>query len=187
MSTVFVTTYEVIGALEVARAHYAAIDAALRAQWGFVTELNGAGFRPDSTGGVRSIFFDDLPPGWRMVGTDNGLIEAVCRKGSNIGKAVAQKLMELPRTPQPHDLASAFGYNPPHFAIENGRIYFATDLKVTFPSERIFLRLPRFADDGFVPDEDKLRAIPESAFMAAIEANNAEARRQREARKGGAA
>ncbi|PTR05067.1 MULTISPECIES: hypothetical protein [unclassified Novosphingobium] len=187
MSTVFLTTYEVIGALDAARAHYAAINAAVRTQWAFVTEVNGEGFRPDSNGGVRSIFFHELPPGWRKIGSENGNVEAVPHKGSNLGKVAARKLLELPRAPQPHALASAFGYNPPHFAIENGRIYFATDLTVTFPSERIFLRLPRFADDGFVPDEDKLRAIPESEFMAAIEAHNAEARRLREAQEGGAA
>jgi hypothetical protein len=187
MSTVFVTTYEVTGALDVARAHYAAIDAAIRKQWAFISDVNGIGFRPDSKGGIRSVLFHDLPPGWRKIGTEKGDIEAVPHKGSNLGKVAATKLSELPRAPQPHDLASAFGYNPPHFAIDNGRIYFATDCIVTFPSERIFLRLPRFVDDGFMPDEDRLRAIPESEFMTAIEAHNAEAKRKRKSQQGGAA
>jgi hypothetical protein len=164
MSGVFVTTYEVIGALDIARAHYKAIKAALKAQWAFIREVDGTGFRPDSNGGVRSVMFKALPPGWRKIGRDNGDVEAVPYKSSKLGKAAALKLAEIAKAPQSHELAAAFGYNPPHFAIENGRIYFATDCVVTFPAERIFLRLPRFSKDGFVPNENQLRAIPERIY-----------------------
>lgn len=180
MSKVYVTTYEVIGACDLARAHYDAIDAACEAQWAFVYEVGGKGYRPDHAGGLRSVFFDEVPAGWRKIGLDQGMAEAVPRKSTLIGKAAMQRIAALPRAPQSHDLAARYGYNPPHFAIDGGKIYFATDIALTFPAERIFLRLPRFADDGFEPNEAHLRALPESELMAAIEAHNAEAKRQRE-------
>jgi|GEM_PF-2220643 len=184
MSKVFVTTYEVIGALELAHAHYAAVDAAKASQWAYVEELGGSGFRPSHSGGMRSIFFESVPAGWRKIGSDNGKIEALPLKSTKIGKAAAAKIASLNSAPLPHDLASSYGYNPPHFAIDGGKIYFASELRVTFPADRIFLRLPRFAEDGFEPNEAHLRALPESEFMAAIEAHNAEAKRLQE---GGAA
>lgn len=184
MSKVFVTTYEVIGAHEIAHAHYQAIDAARLAHWDFVTEVGGAGFRPSHNGGVRSVFFEQLPSGWRKIGLDGAKVEAVPLKSTKSGKAMAENMAALPQAPKPGDLASSYGYNPPHFAIDGGKIYFPTEMQVYFPVERIFLRLPRFAEDGFEPDEAILHAIPESQFMAAIEAHNAEAKRQRE---GGAA
>lgn len=187
MSKVFVTTYEVIGALELAHAHYDAVDAARAAQWDFVNELGGEGYRPSHNGGLRSVFFTEIPIGWRKIGTDKGKIEAVPSKGTKAGKAAAQRISGLPSAPSASDLAASYGYNPPHFAISGGTIYFPTELFLKFPQERIFLRLPRFAEDGFEPNEAHLRALPESEFMAAIEAHNAEAKRQRETTGGGAA
>ncbi len=184
MSTVYVTTYEVIGAHEVAHAHYDAANLAKQAHWKFVDELGGSGYRPSHNGGLRSVFFEQLPPGWRKVGRDGTKLEALPLKSSKTGKALAEQIAALPQAPKPGDLASSYGYNPPHFAIDGGKIYFPTEVQVTFPVARIFLRLPRFAEDGFEPDEAILQAIPESQFMAAIEAHNAEAKRQRE---GGAA
>lgn len=184
MSQVFITTYEVIGALDLAHAHYDAVDAARAAQWDFVEEVGGKGLRPSNSGGLRSVFFADLPSGWRKVGMDRGNVEAVPLKSTKIGKQAVERMAALPLAPSPHDLASAYGYNPPHFAISGGTIYFPTEMFLKFPRERIFLRLPRFAGDEFEPDDTKLRARPESEFMAALEAHNAEARRQRE---GGAA
>lgn len=184
MSKVFVTTYEVIGALEIAHAHYAAVDAAREACWDFVREVGGAGYRPSYAGGLRAVFFEQLPAGWRKIGRDGEKVEAVPLKSTKIGKAMAERIAALPQAPKPGDLASSYGYNPPHFAIDGGKIYFPGELQVTFPVERIFVRLPRFAEDGFEPDETILQAIPESQFMAAIEAHNFEARRRAE---GGAA
>lgn len=185
MSKVFVTTYEVIGALDLAHAHYDAVDAAREAHWDFVSDIGGKGFRPSHNGGLRSVFFAEVPAGWRKIGTDKGNIEAIPLKRTRIGKAAAQRISDLPLAPSASELASRYGYNPPHFAISGGTIYFPAELFLKFPQDRIFLRLPRFAEDGFEPNEAQLRALPESEFMAAIEAHNTEAKRQREVNEGG--
>lgn len=184
MSKVFVTTYEVIGALDIATIHYAVVDAAQKACFDFADQVGGEGYRPSTNGSLRSVFFKALPAGWRKIGADHRAVEAVPLKSTKIGKALAAQMAALPSAPSSHDLAALFGYNPPHFPIDGGRIFFVTDLRILFPSERIFLSIPRFAEDGFKPDETILRALPESEFMAAIEAHNTEARRRNE---GGAA
>lgn len=193
--SVYVTTYEIIGQYELADDYYARINAAREAQWGFVREIGAIGFRPSHDGGVTTLFFRTLPTGWRKVGGDRENIEARPRKGSKIGNELAARISALPRAPQSHELAAAYGYDPKQWAVDGGRIYFPSDVTTGFERRRFFLRLPRFAEDGFEPDEARLRAIPESELMAAIEAHNAEAKRRREAhnaeaksrREGGAA
>lgn len=180
MSKVFVTTYEIIGARHLAQAHYAAIDAARDAHWSFVSEVGGVGYRPGHNGGLSSVFFESLSEGWRKVGFHDGKVEARPLKNTKIGKALARKINDLRRAPQAPSLAGSYGYNPRHFPIDGGSIYFPSEIQVKFPDERIFLRIPRFADDGFEPDETNLRAVPESELMAAIEAHNAWANRLRE-------
>lgn len=187
MSKVYITTYEVIGALDLAHNHYEAVDAARAAQWDFAHDVGGLGYRPSHDGGLRSVFFAEVPTGWRKIGQDKGNIEAVPLKSTKIGKEAVQRMCNLPLAPSAHDLAAAYGYNPPHFAMSGRTIYFPTELFLKFPQDRIFIRLPRFAEDGFEPNEAHLRALPESELMAAIEAHNAEAKRQREAEEGGAA
>lgn len=184
---IYVTTYEVIGGHEVAEAHFAAIDAAQQEHWAFATEMGGCGFRPNSDGGVRSVFFDELPSGWRKVGTDRGKIEACPRRSTQTGKLAEQAMRALLRCPDAGSLARSFGYSPSELAIDGSRgvIYFPTVMRTEHPVQRTFLRLPRFAKDGFEPDPAMLRALPESEFMAALEAHNAEARRLRA--EGGAA
>lgn len=183
MSRVYVTTYEVIGAgIPLAEDHAAAIDNARAIQWAYSQQIGGAGFRPSHNGGVRTILFDTLPKGWRKVGLDRGKIEGVPRKDSKAGKEIAASIAALPEAPQPHHLAAALGYNPSEMALdsERGTIYFPTTVDVSFPTKRYFVRLPRFDRDGFDPDANILRAIPESELMKALEDHNAEARRRRE-------
>lgn len=187
MSKVFVTTYEVIGAHEIAAAHYAAVDAARKAHWEFVREVGGTGYQPGRCDGVIAVLFEQLPEGWRQIGMDKSLIKAVPHKGSRQGNALFEKMKAQPLPPSPEKLAGDYGYNPAEFPIDGTSIYFATTLRVTFPAERIFLRIPRTTSDGFEPNEAHLRALPESEFMAAVSAHNIEAQRQREAREGGAA
>ena len=182
MTQVFVTTYEVIGKFEATDDHYDAIKHARLLQCDFITDVGGVGFRPSHDGGLRSVMFETLPPGWRQIGMDKGKIEALPLKSTKIGKEMVAQIDALPKAPRATDLAARFGYNPKEFAIDGGTIYFPTELKITFPTKRIFLRLPRFTGDDFEPNEAHLRAIPESEFMAAIEAHNAEAKRQREGR-----
>lgn len=187
MSKVFITTYEVIGAHEIATAHYAAVDNARNAHWAFVKKVGGSGYQPGYGGGVVAVLFEQLPAGWRQICTEKNWIKAVPHKATREGKAVYEKMKALPVPPSPEQLCADYGYQPSEFPIEGTTIYFATALRVTFPSERIFLRIPRTASDGFEPNEAHLRALPESEFMAAIEAHNAEAKRQHEAKEGGAA
>lgn len=187
MSKVFTTTYEVIGAHEIAAAHYAAVDAARKAHWEFVQEVGGTGYQPGWGQGVIAVFFEKLPPAWRKIGGESSMIKAVPHKGSSVGKGLFERMKALPLPPSPEKLAGDYGYKPAEFPIDGTSIYFATSLRVTFPAERIFLRIPRTAIDGFEPNEAHLRALPESEFMAAVSAHNIEAQRQREAKKGSAA
>jgi hypothetical protein len=182
--SVYVTTYEVIGeGLAKADAYYAQADAARQAHWDWAESIGGSGIRPDHNGGLRSVFFDgDTPKGWRKVGKQQGKIEAVPNRGTKSGKEAERQMQALDRIPNPDVLAAAFGYAPNELAIDGNRgvIYFPTELRVSFPQARTFLRLPRFAKDGFTPDESELRAVPESEMMKAVEDHNAEARRLRE-------
>jgi hypothetical protein len=182
MPTVYVTTYEVISdGVPIADEHFHAIDAAHAAHWQFVEQLGGKGFRPAHDGGLRSVFFETIPAGWRKIGNDKGLTEAVPRKGSTAGKDLVKRIAELPRAPDAWALASRLGYSTTEFACDGTKLYFPTAIALSFPASRMFLRLPRFSEDGFNPEESFLRALPESEFMRAVEDHNAEARRLREA------
>lgn len=184
MGQVFVTTYELIGrAVEKAKAFYAEADAARDAQWAWAESLGGSGFRPSHDGGVRTVFFTgELPTGWRSVGRERGKTEAAPRRSTKSGKAADEAMAALPKAPRPNRLAAAVGYSPNEMAMDGDRgvIYFPTELHVSQPTDRYFVRLPRFERDGFTPDERELRAIPESELMKALEDHNAEAKRLRE-------
>lgn len=185
MGQVFVTTYEVIGAgILIAEDFYKSVMAAREAYWSFATDVGGQGFRPSSYGSIRSVLFDgELPEGWKKVGAGRGRIEATPRKTSKAGRAFADAIKALPPMPRAEKLAGALGYNPSEMAMDTnkGVVYFPTELQVAHPECRTFVRLPRFANDGFEPDPSLLRALPESEFMKAIEDHNAEAKRLREA------
>ncbi len=184
MSRIFTTTYEVIGeGVAIANGYYAEIEAARKEHWAFVESVGGDGFRPAHDGGLRAVFFAELPKGWRKVGREGKHIEAVPYKTSAAGKELVQRIRSLALAPRPHQLASSLGYSPSEMALDpdRGTIYFPTEIRVSHPEERTFLRLPRFATDGFEPDPAILRELPESALMLAIETHNAEAKRQREA------
>jgi hypothetical protein len=88
----------------------------------------------------------------------------------------------LPAAPNAFSLAARLGYSPNEMALdeEMGTIYFPMELRVSFPTKRSFIRLPRFANDGFSLDDKLLRALAESELMRAIEDHNAKARSLRE-------
>jgi len=181
-NSVYVTTYEVIGdGLAIAADFYAQVDAAQKAHWAFTESVGGVGFRPAHWGSITSVLFEELPAeGWKQIGRDKARIEATPRKTSKVGKALAEQIRALPVTPKGESLAGMLGYNPLEMAMDGFKVYFATELRTSHPTERIFVRIPRFANDGFEPDETMLRALPESEFMKAIEDHNAEAKRLRE-------
>lgn len=185
MSKIYTTTYEVIGAgIPIAEAHFEAVEAAQAVQWEFVESVGGVGFRPNSEGALLSVYFTEVPQGWRKIGSQGHKIETRPNKSTVAGKAAAKLIADLPHPPRATDLASQFGYNPSEWAIdrERGVIYFPTMMQVAHPEPRSFLRLPRFSGDGFEPDETILRALAESELMKAVEDHNAEAKRQREAK-----
>lgn len=185
MGQVFVTTYEVIGGgIAIADDFYASVDAARKAHWDFVTSVGGEGFRPAHYGSIRSVLFKgDAPDGWKKIGTDKGNTEATPRKASKVGRAFADAIKALPHMPKAEKLVGALGYNPSEMAMDTntGTIYFPTETRLSHPARRIFVRIPRFANDGFEPDPAMLCALPESEFMKAIEDHNAEAKRLSEA------
>lgn len=181
---VYVTAYEVIGdGLPISDEHHTLVDAAEAAHWSFVESVGGVGLRPARNGGLRSVFFQELPAGWRKIGSEGSKIECVPHKGSSIGKRLAKSIAELPKAPDAQQLSAKLGYQPSEMAIDGNRIFFPWALQVMFPAKRMFLRLPRFITDGFEPNPSMLRALPESEFMKAVEEHNAEAHRLREAGK----
>ena len=182
MSKVYVTTYEIVGAgLALATDHYRRCDEARAAQWAFVEEVGGCGMRPDHFGGLMSVLFDELPKCWRKRGFNQGKVEGIPNSQSNYGKALVKHMKALPCAPRPCALGSALGHNPMEMAMDaaTGRVFFTTDLRVFYPKERFFIRIPRYEGDGYVPDEAMLKAIPESTLMLAVETHNAEAARLR--------
>lgn len=182
MNSVFVTTYEVIGdGLPIAQEFYAQVDAARKAHWAFTESVGGVGFRPAHWGSIASVLFEELPEGWKQIGRNKGRIEAAPRKTSKVGKALVEAMKSLPATPKGESLAGMLGYNPSEMAMDGYKVYFASELRTSHPTERVFVRIPRFSSDGFEPNPAMLRALPESEFMKAIEDHNAEARRLREA------
>jgi len=171
---IYVTSYEVIDdGVAVAAKHYAEIDAARRSYWEFAKSKGAKGFRPTDTG-VRSLLVapSEVPVGWRSVGSDRGLTEIVPRRTTRVGKEALEEIRALPRSPTDSDLADLFGWNPPELPLDGYRIYFPTSVRISLPADRYFLRLPRFANDGW-PGDPRLKEIPESTLMLAIEGHNA--------------
>ncbi len=178
MTQVFVTTYEIVGeGLKLAEAHFAEVDRVEGEHWKVVKQFSAKGYRPGPTGGIRSLFFKEMPTGFRKVGFGkNKAIEAVPHKGSKAGKAAHAAIDAVPRTPRGERLAVQFGYGDAGHITDGYSIYFATAMRIHLPRERYFLRLPRQEGDGYVAP-DTLKAMPESEFMAAIEAHNEIAQR----------
>lgn len=181
---VTVTTFEIIGeGRDLADDFETQKQSAKKAHWSFVNEVGGAGYCPDSwTGGVRSVLFDrEIPKGWRKIGMHKGFVNAVPNKATKLGKALIANMAELLKKPLPTRLAADLGYDPNVFAMDGTTIYFPTEIRVAHPEKRHFLRLPLTPADGFEPDPDLLKAVPESELMKAVEDHNAEASRLREA------
>lgn len=177
--SVFVTSYEVtLTGLPVIEQHNAAVKAWKEAAWKVVEELGGTGFRPCTASGISAVAFDDKPPtGWRSTARDpreHNKFLCVPRQTTVAGKTAKQKMVSVGKMPDGSDAAALFGWNPSTLAIDSHRgiIYFPTAQTIELPSPRHFIRLPRFADDGWQGHEG-LKEVPESEYMRAIEAHNA--------------
>ena len=180
MSSVFVTTYEVTPAgLPIIEAHNAAVKAWKEAGWLLAEELGGEGFQPGWSG-IRAILFrGEAPEGWRVLERDprnRELFRCVPRRSTKKGKELARRLADAGTMPKGEDVAPLFGWSPNQMAMSGTTIYFPTTLSVDFPAPRHFVRLPRFAEDGW-EGHGGLSAVPESEFMRAIEIHNAEVAR----------
>jgi hypothetical protein len=183
VSDVFTTTYELSGdARAKAEAHYAEVDAAHDAWRAAFAALGANACRANPNGAVVSLSFPggEAPAGYRIVDRHpDGSIECVPHKGTRVGKAVAETLAALPTAPRNADLLVALSANL--HAIDHRAFYSGTSTRLKRPAPRYFVRLPRTADDDWTPG-DGLTAIPESEFMAAVEAHNAAVRATDEAR-----
>lgn len=186
MTQVYTTTYEIIGdGIPLADAWYQQVNAARAAQWAFVERVGARGFRPSSFGGgISSIIFEgELPAGWKQLRGKNMVKGEAWPSSSKAGLKIKRRIEELPCCPSVEELARDFGYSPTSMPIDShrGTIHFPTEMQVSHPVQRSFLRIPRYAGDEFEPDGTRLRAIPESELMKAVEDHNAEAKRLREA------
>lgn len=180
---IFVTTYEMLGsAAEAAEKHFASIREARAEWWALAKKYGARGFRPGHYGAPpMALIFEgkDPPAGFRYWGRpDANTVECKPHKATKVGRAAAADLAALKRTRSDADLAADFGWTE---WPTNGRtLFYATCSEVALPTKRYFLRLPRFADDGWTASEG-LKEIPESELMRAIEDHNAAVRAVKEA------
>lgn len=181
MPQVFVTTYEVNeqGA-DIMAAHLAAVEEYHARAFAVSDRYGASGFRPRNWGPPNSLMFKakSAPEGFKLMKRDRpGVIECTPLMTTATGKKAKAELDSIGILPDGETLAKAFGWSPKTLAIDEqkGTAYFPTTLTVQHPSVRHFVRLPRFADDGW-EQHPALEPIAESAFMLAIEQHNAAAR-----------
>lgn len=181
MSNIFVTTYEVNEqGTEIMTAHLAAVDDYHARAFAVSDRYGASGFRPSNWGSPNSLMFkaEKAPEGFKLLKRDRpGVIECTPRMTTAIGKQAKAELEAIGARPDGEAVAQAFGWNPKTLAMDEtrGTVYFPTTLSVERPSVRHFVRLPRFADDGW-EQHPALEPIAENAFMLAIEQHNAAAR-----------
>jgi hypothetical protein len=176
--SVFKTPYEIVGeGIATAKAFYAERDAAEIEQWKIVKQFGAKGLRPGWRGSVRSLFFKEVPSGFRQIGKDaSGLLECVPHKGSKIGKDAAKALATAVQVPEENALADLFGWagRRPVDGVR-GLIFNATATRVTLPSVRYLLMLPREEGDGFNPPASLIE-LKQSEYAKAFEDHNAAVR-----------
>lgn len=171
MTDVFKVPYEIVGAgIPIAEKFYAEIDAAMKDRWEFITSLGADGYRPGWQGTIRSLLFKEVPDGWRKIGTDQGRAECIPHKGSKAGKEIARRIADAPRVTPENDLAYLFGWEG-RSPFDGRLLYHAAVTKMEFPRVRYLMRIPREANDGFVPP-DTLVEIKQSEYAKAFEDHN---------------
>lgn len=183
MGQIFVTTYEVGPAgMDITQSHLDAQNAYRERGIAAADKFGATGFRPRRYGPPTTLMFkaESAPTGFKLVKRERaGVIECSPRMTTALGKEAKSALAEIGIEPSGEDLAAAFGWNPSELAMDTdrGTIYFPTTLSTVRPIPRHFVRLPRFAADGW-EGHPGLAEIAESAFMRAIEDHNAAARLQ---------
>lgn len=176
--TVFVTPFEVVGdGVAIAEAFYSERYAVRKAQFEIVDQFGAEGYRPSHDGGIRSLFFKELPEGWREVGSHMGNIEALPRKTTKVGKAAQKRLDEAPRMQIEEKLAALLGWDIG--MVCTGRsLYHATATKLAFPRVRYLVSIPCHDADEWTPPAS-LKELTQSEYRLAFHEHNAEAERQR--------
>ncbi|MBZ9939186.1 hypothetical protein LB518_23010 [Mesorhizobium sp. BR1-1-16] len=176
MAGVFIVTYELSGdSAEIAEAHYAKIKSSLKGQAEVVAKFGATKFRPDHIGGIGSLFLsgNKAPIGWKTVRRHADGIEAAPNYATKSGREALQELAEAPRAPTSVDLARSLGWaNGMVVDEDRACVCFATDTRVEKPERRIFVRLPRKADDGWAPPSS-MTEVSEGEFMRALADHNA--------------
>lgn len=182
MSAVYRVNYEVTGdGLAIAAQHYALVEARSAAGFAVAHKYGAVGFRPNHRSGIRQLLFagkpKQPPPGFKYEAQEpSGNIACKPDKRTEIGKAALADMAAFEGMPAGEDLASALGYRVATAPMDGYKIYWPAAYRCRFPAERVFLDIPRQADDGWTPPAH-LVEVPASTFMLAIEAHNAEANR----------
>jgi hypothetical protein len=178
--------YEVAAeAMTIVADHYARVEERRRQGMAIAEQYGADGFRPNSSTGIRHLIFKarstEVPPGFKYAASEaGGRIACTPHKGTAIGKQAVAALATLEHVPTSEDLAAALGYSVSAAPMDGYKIYWPSAYRFLFPTERVFLSIPRQAGDGWEPPAHLLE-VPTSTFMLAMEAHNAEARRQQEA------
>jgi hypothetical protein len=186
VEAVYRTYYEVLPeGMPIVAAHYALVEERRVAGMKIAERYGAVGFRPSSVSGIRHLIFSggsgDAPEGFKYEAVEAGRkIACSPHRGSALGKQIAADLKTFEGMPDDGRLASDLGYSVASAPMDGFKIYFATAARVTFPTERAFLNIPRQMGDGWEPPAH-LREVPASVFMLAIETHNAEVERRESA------
>lgn len=175
---VFKTPYEVVGdGVPVAEAFYAECDAARDAHWKIIKSFGAKGYRPSHNGGIRSLFFLELPEGFRQIGRDGKNIEALPRRSTKVGKVAQATLRAAPAAPLNKDLAERLGWDV-GMVISGSTLYYAAATRLDFPAARYLLMIPRHEADDWTPPPT-LKELTQSEYRLAFHEHNAEVERRR--------
>lgn len=173
MSNIWKEAFEVVGdGVPVVTAFYEKRRAESAALWEAVKGFGASGYRPSYNGGIRSLYFPELPKHYRQIGVgDERLLECVPRKNSTAGRALADAIAAVPVVTPESDILYEFGWSGDR-PTDGYRVFHATMARVQLPALRYLACFPRQLDDGFAPPAT-LRAIPMSEYLRAFEDHNA--------------
>ena len=182
--SIFTITYEPVGrGRDIAELHFREVDQVAARRWAFAQSHGAVAYRA-SDDRIFSLYFNEgaVPSGWRQTGKighlDTLRIEAVPYKTNPRGKEIVEQMAGAEfRAPSDGKLAQLLGWDVTETPMDGYRLYFPVAARVEYPETRVFLRLPRWAGDGWEGSK-YLVEVHESALMAALAAHNAEAERR---------
>lgn len=176
---VFKCLYEVPADHPAVAAHCAAVDVAAAATRAYVESVGALGYRTSSwSGSLASVIFADgaFPPEhWKILDREwhptAAKAYACIPKKTKAAEAVREAFDAVPAIPQTDRLAIALGWSGAQ-PTDGRKIHFATVQRLTEPTPRVIVQIPRQIDDGWTPP-DFFTEITVSQHMAAIAAHNA--------------